>query len=123
MIDKFEEALLKALNHKYFTTKATKDSDLEYVVLRDGERIEIGNKTVWSGKKRAENAIDRVRRGQLWWMSTDHVWRSIAGHNVKAPSDIHQRASKIREEWVDKHLRAIPLKAYMVMQDKIGKKK
>ena len=105
-----------------YQSRATKDSGKECVILMDNKRVEIGNKSIWSSESYARRIIRKFATGNHWHLDNSNIWYYSMNNN-NTPPDIEKVAASIRQEWIDKHLRVMPLREYMVFEHRRIKNK
>jgi hypothetical protein len=118
-IKKFKKSLLNNLDKSCCSSRVTKDSSKEHIILRGNQRITINGKSVWSSKKVAQKAIERyIINGKNWRLNITHLWKREVKHDWSAivPPGLEKIAAPIRAKWAEKNLRVIPLRDYMVLE-------
>lgn len=113
---KFEETLIRRLVQCCCQNKATKDPGKEHVVLMDNKRVEINGKSVWSTEAFAQKAIQRLIDGRDWYLNNANIlFHSTSNQNIHSLG-LEKIAAPMRQKWVSKHLRVMPLREYMVFE-------
>jgi len=121
----YEATLTTQLVRACHRSKVSKDSDREYVILMDNERVSINGKNIWNSEKIAKTAIHKyIINAGLWYLKSHWVWKrniNISRHSI--PFDLSIISNDFRKKWAEDHLRTIPLRDYMVFEHNKAKAK